>query len=585
MHFDALTLACVAHELQQSLVGGRVQQVLLPDTHSVGLEIYAQRARHYLLATAAPGAGRVHWVEHKLRRGVDRETPLLLLLRKYVRESVLDAVRQPDPTERILHLCFDHPSHGTTTLVVEPMGRLSNLFLLNPAGMVLECVHRVRAGEHAQRVLLPGKPYTPPRPQDRLNPWDDGSDDYYARLAQLLDRPGPLWRAIAEGIAGSSPTLGREVAWRALGDVAGPARAASVVAVAHALQELWSPVQDGAWQPGVWLEEGHAVGYSAYPVGFRPGYTPRASISQAIDEATSGPPPVSAATGADAYAALRRQTATQLTAARRRVQRRIDAATGDLPDVEAAARLRQEAEWLLALHHQIAPGQSALAVDLGEGETLTIALDASESPIAQAQRRFKQAGRYERAAVMVPARLAQLQGDMEFLDQLESDLALAENQPQIAGVVAELARSGLVPPRPNRAKAPAAPDPILRVYSEAGWEIVVGRNARQNEQVTFTVATAADLWLHVRDAPGSHVVIRSGGQAVDDATLTAAAQLAAYHSQRRGDRGVPVMVTPRRMVSRHPSARPGLVQVRSSETVTVPAELPDVYPARKARAR
>jgi predicted ribosome quality control (RQC) complex YloA/Tae2 family protein len=117
MHFDALTLACVAHELREELTGGRVQQVVLPDAHSVGFEIYAQRQRRYLFASAEPNAGRIHMVSQKLRRGVEQETPLLLLLRKYVRDSILDAIEQPDPTERILHLVFDHPGYGVTTLV------------------------------------------------------------------------------------------------------------------------------------------------------------------------------------------------------------------------------------------------------------------------------------------------------------------------------------------------------------------------------------------------------------------------------------------------------------------------------------
>lgn len=580
MHFDALTLAAMAHELQEMLAGGRVQQVLLPDAHSVGLEIYARRARHYLLIAAAPGGGCLYLAGQKLRRGVEPETPLLLLLRKYVRESLLAQIVQPDPTERIVHFHFDHPAHGTTTLVVEPMGRLSNLYLLNPAGMILECVHRVRPGEHAQRVLMPGKPYIPPRSLDRLAPWDDGSDDYYVRLAALLGRPGPLWKAIAEGIAGSSPTLGREVAWRVAGDVHAPAAGAEVAAVAKVLQAIWTVAH--APQPGVWLEAGRAVGYSAYPVGFRPGFTARATLSQAVAEVLTAASGTSAAVTptADAYAALRRQTAAQLDAARRRVQRRIEAAQGDLPDPAATARLRREAEWLLALHHQVAPGQTRLEIELGDDDTFTIDLDPTLSPIEQAQRRFKQAGKWDRAAEHIPARLAQLAGDLEFVDQLASDLALAENQPQIAAVAAELARSGLLPPRPNRPAPPRVAEPLLRVYADSGFEIVVGRNARQNEKVTFEIATSADLWLHVRDAPGAHVVIRSGGRPVDDVTLRQAAQWAAYHSARRGDRAVAVMVAPRRLVSRHPGGRPGLVQVRSSETVTVPAEMPEQVAAR-----
>jgi predicted ribosome quality control (RQC) complex YloA/Tae2 family protein len=576
MHFDALTLACVAHELAETLTGGRVQQVLLPDAHSVGMEIYAQRQRHYLFASAQPNAGRVHITRQKLRRGVDQETPLLLLLRKYVRESILDAIVQPDSTERILHLHFDHPGYGTTKLVIEPMGRLSNILLVNANGNILDCVNRVRPSENALRVLMPGRPYVPPPPQDRLPPVDDGREGYYEALTALLQGPGKLWKVIADGIAGASPTVGREVAWRATVDVDALAASAPVIAVVQALQELGSPLQNGEWAPGSWQENGKVVGYSAYPIHFRPGYTPSESISSAIEAyyaAQSGSTEADRGQ-ADSYAGLRKQAAAQLARARRRVERQLAASAGDVPDANAAAKLRTEAEWLLALHTQLSPGQKVLEVDLGEGEPLRIVLDPAFSPVEQAQRKFKRAGKLARAAEFVPARQAQLKVDLAFLDQLATDLALAENQPQIATVVSELQASGLLPQRPGRSKVTRPAQELLRLYSVNGVEIIVGRNARQNDHITFNVAGSSDLWLHARDVPGAHVIVRSGGQPVDPETLRAAAQLAAYYSQRRGDGAVPVAVAPRRFVTRVPGGRPGQVHVRQEETIVVSAELP-----------
>lgn len=576
MHFDALTLACVAHELAETLTGGRVQQVVLPDAHSVGFEVYAQRQRHYLLASAQPNAGRVHLTSQKLRRGVDQETPLLLLLRKYARDSILDAVVQPDPTERILHLHFDHPGYGVTKLIIEPMGRLSNILLVNANGNILDCVNRVRPGENALRVLMPGRPYSPPPPQDRLPPVDDGRDGYYEALTALLQVPGKLWRVIADGIAGASPTLGREVAWRATGDLDAPAASAPVIGVAQALQELWSPLQRGEWQPGNWQEDGKIVGYSAYPIHFRAAYVPRESMSAAIEAyyAAQSGGAVGEGQRIDAYAGLRQQAAAQLARARRRVERQLAASAGDKPDVGAAEKLRTEAEWLLALQTQLTPGQKVLEVDLGEAEPLRIKLDPALSPVEQAQRKFKQAGKLARAAEFVPARQTQLKSDLAFLDQLATDLALAENQPQIATVVSELQSSGLLPQRPGRNKATRPAQELLRYYSNSGVEIIVGRNARQNDHITFNVAGSADLWLHAREIPGAHVIVRSGGQPVDEETLQAAAQLAAYYSQRRGDRAVPVAVTPRRFVTRMAGGRPGQVNFRQEETLVVPAELP-----------
>jgi predicted ribosome quality control (RQC) complex YloA/Tae2 family protein len=115
---------------------------------------------------------------------------------------------------------------------------------------------------------------------------------------------------------------------------------------------------------------------------------------------------------------------------------------------------------------------------------------------------------------------------------------------------------------------------LLRFYSATGTEIIVGRNARQNDHITFTIANSSDLWLHARDIPGAHVIVRSGGQPVDEATLHVAAQLAAHYSQRRGDGAVPVAVTARRLVTRVPGGRPGQVNFRQEQTLVVPATMP-----------
>ena len=164
MHFDALTLAAVTDELRRTVQGGRVQQVLLPDPKSIGLELYAERQRRYLLLSAHAQAGRVHLTEQKLRRGVETETPMLLLLRKYVRGALLEHVEQPIPFERVLNLHFEHPEHGSSTLVLEPMGRLSNLLLLGAGGVIRGVLNPVPPGENAERVLLPKRGIHLPAP-------------------------------------------------------------------------------------------------------------------------------------------------------------------------------------------------------------------------------------------------------------------------------------------------------------------------------------------------------------------------------------------------------------------------------------
>jgi predicted ribosome quality control (RQC) complex YloA/Tae2 family protein len=212
-----------------------------------------------------------------------------------------------------------------------------------------------------------------------------------------------------------------------------------------------------------------------------------------------------------------------------------------------------------------------------DAQTLQIALDPKLSPVEQAERMFDRAAKLERAAEFIPQRRNHLEADLVFLAQLGTDLALAQNQPEIAAVREELRSAGFLRQRHGRpTRLGRDVSQPLRFLSPEGFRILVGRNARQNEIVTFQEAKADDLWLHVRDVPGAHVVVRCGGQPVGAETRQAAAQLAAYFSSRRGDHAVPVAVTHCRFVTRMAGGRPGQVHYRNEETLTVPAEMPDL---------
>lgn len=587
MHFDALTLAAVTAELRDTITDGRVQQVLMVDAHSVGMEIYAARRRHYLLLALEPAAARIHLSPEKLRRGAEQQTPLFLLLRKYVRGSTLRNARQPDPTERVLFLDFDHPEHGATSLVAEPMGRAANLILLGPDARILDCLRRVRPDEDT-RVLMPGRTYTPPPPQDKLPPVDDGREDYYESLQRALAETGPLWRTLVAHVAGLSPSAAREVAWRAGGDVKAMTADASLPAVAAALQSLWAPVDTGGWTPGVWLaaptsdtahaDEGAIVGFSPYAAHVKGAFSPTPTISAAVAAYFAA-----RAGAVDAYAGQRRTVAQALDAAVRKVERRLAALAGDAPAPGEIEETRTQAEWLLALSSQIAPGQSELIVplesnaadaDQARGDVLRIALEPNRTPVEQAQRMFQRAAKLARAAEFIPGRQAKLQADLAQLEQLRVDLTLAENQPEIAAVQDELRAMGLTARQKKRKPQGDSGHP-LRFKHSSGVEIIVGRNARQNEIVTFKLAAADDLWLHARNVPGAHVIVRRGGRTPSPESIRAAAQLAAYYSKARGERNAEVIQAVRRDVSRLAGGHVGQVTVRNDSSITVTAELPE----------
>lgn len=574
MYCDALTVAAVANELRRELLGGRIQQVLLVDRYALGLEVYARR-RQYLLISARPDeGGRIHLATQKLRRGVEVPTPLLLRLRKDVEGGRLVDIQQP-PWERVLRLSVEGPE-GMRVLVVEIMGQRSNIVLLEEDSTILECARRVPATHNRYRVVLPGRPYVPPPPQSKAN----GLSLTAARLQDLLAVQDPdllLWQRLVATVFAVSPLLAREVAFRASGDAR--CAVANPQSVLQHLQGLLGLVTSQQWQPTLALEEeGKAIAYAPYVLTQYPQREARASISEAM--ATFYEQHV----GEDAYAVAKARVQGLIDRQRERQSHKREALLAERPTPEALEELRRNGEWLLAYAHEVKPRQSELAVSWSEEEApIRIPLDPGLSAIENAREYFKRYDKAKGAAAEVPELLARVDGELAYLDQLSTDLALAEGRPGIAAVESALteafgtlpgAQAGRAPPARKVGRSVAEP---LHVLSPEGFSILVGRNSWQNEQVTFRHSAAHDVWLHARDVHGAHVLIRSEGREVPESVLRLAAELAAYYSAARQDNRVQVDYTLRKNVRRLKSGKQGQVVYMGQKTLGVqprgPAEI------------
>ncbi len=571
MYFDALTMACVADELRAAILGGRVQQVLLPDRLSVGLEVYAQHQRHYLLASAHAEMGRLLLASEKLRRGVEKETGLLLLLRKYARGASISAIQQP-PYERVLRFRFDHPEAGSSELIVEVMGRHSNIILVGPGQRVMDSAKRVGQHMSSARPILPGLAYVPPPAQAKLPP----SDLTEYRLQQILEAHEPrdqVWQALVRGLRGMSPLLAREIVFRALGrpraKIADVQRLAPLLEVARYLLSPFDAARsDPIWQPTVVLEEDRVAVYAPYPLTHRGEPQPLPSMSQAIEAY------IQAADSTDSYAAAKQPVQESITKARARLERRRKSLGLSLRQGEQADRWRQRGEWILAYAHTINRGQTELVAQTGGDKPLHIPLDPEKSPSDNAQACFTRYRKAQRAVAGVPGRLAEVDLALRDLEQLETDLALAGSRPEIDQVRNVLAEAGYIREKKRKASKAASGKP-LTLTSADGFSILVGRNSRQNDDVTFRRAKSDDWWFHARGVPGSHVIVRAAGQPLPEATVRRAAELAAFFSGLRDEAHVVVDYTLRRHVRRIPGAAPGLVTYAQEKTMRVSPSGPD----------
>jgi predicted ribosome quality control (RQC) complex YloA/Tae2 family protein len=219
------------------------------------------------------------------------------------------------------------------------------------------------------------------------------------------------------------------------------------------------------------------------------------------------------------------------------------------------------------------PGQAELTAETDSGELLQIPLDQEKSAVDNAQDYFARYRKAQRAIEGGPARLEEVTLALRDLEQLETDLALAASRPEIDEVQAALVEAGHM--RARRTMTQAARSQPLSLTSPDGFAILVGRNSRQNDEVTFRRGQGDDWWFHARGVPGAHVIVRAAGQTLPADTIRRAAELAAYFSRLRDDSQVLVDYTRRRHVRRIPGAAPGLVTYSQEETVRVAPRQPD----------
>lgn len=544
--FDATTLSAVVDELNDQILRGRVQEIVQLDVLTFGFEIYARHQRHYLFVTAHPDDARVHLVSQKLRGTGETPSPLLLLLRKHAGNAFINSIKQL-PHERVLQIEFDHSSEGISTLVVETMGKYSNIILLDADGIVIDVVKRVTPAMNRVRVTLPHRKYSPPPPQNKRTTFTEHD------LAQILtDHPGePLWRVLVKSIAGVSPLLAREVECRIRRGA--PAQSKDVPQIIATLHELTR----APWHPSVAFEDDEPAAFAPYSLAQFADVRAFDSISAAIETFYGTP---------ESYAAIKESLLIQLVEARDKLARKRDALAQEQARAGDIERLRVSGEMILAHASQIKPRQEKLNAETEIGR-LEIALDPKLSAVENAQKYFKEYRRAKDAAARVPALLAAVNVEVEYAEQMLNDLELAENRAEIDTVIIAAREAGLLTEAKQKIKIkPSEP----RVFtSQDGFTILVGKNARQNEEITFRRARADDLWLHARGVAGAHVVIVKAGREIPASTIEEAAKLAAQYSQARNDSAVDVIVTPRKNVHRVRGGRAGMVTVKTSQIVRV----------------
>ncbi|MEO1665478.1 MAG: NFACT RNA binding domain-containing protein [Chloroflexota bacterium] len=563
MYFDPFTISALVDEFMDTIVGGRVQDSVVVDSTGIGLEIYGNRKRHYLYLSADANAPRVHLVETKLRRGMPRPTQLALLVRKNLEGGGVVHVSQP-PYERILHIDFETRDNGKYTIIVEPIERRSNVILVQD-GMILDAARRVGTDDNRVRTTLPAHEYEAPPPMTgRLDPAKLTREAVYGMFDQNDDENVTTTRLIGRRLMGVSPLMCREMVHLSGAPLKQKAADADRDALFEAMQAYYKPLLSREWKPGIIEKDGEVAGFSVYPVTHVEGWREMETVSAALTAYYGAP------SGPDGYKIAKKPVRDAVRDALGRERGKLHSMKSSLKDQDELEKLRQSGELILAYQYALTEGQTELRAQYDpEGDELVIKLQPEMTPLENAQRYFKKYDKAKSALENVPKLVAETEGRLNYLTQLETDIDLAGSWPEIDEVRQILQSLGYWKGKPAQKIANSGNSGPLRLVSKDGFVMWVGRNSRQNDAATFGKGGGDDLWLHARDVPGAHVVIKFDGRKIPEDVIEQAASIAAFYSKLRIEGNVIVDVTQCKYVKKIKGAAPGMVTYRNEETRTV----------------
>jgi predicted ribosome quality control (RQC) complex YloA/Tae2 family protein len=566
MPFDAIFMTALAGELREKLVGGKVDKLYQPARDEAVLHMRAGRENVRLLISASPSHPRAQLTK------VPRENPetppmFCMLLRKYFTGARLLELTQPS-MERLLDFRFETldelGDRVERRLVLECIGRKSNLIMLDGAGRITDCMRRADGDLSAKRPVMPGLYYTPPEPTGRLDPLAMAPEELRSFVLANAPEGDGQDKWLLEQFNGLSPLIARELAFQGEGTGEG---------LAERFCQLMDRVRAGEFTPTVLVRDGRPIDFTFMPVlQYGPGVELKRypTFSQLLD---------------DFYEQKEAQERVKqrgqdfirsVTQARNRTAKKIANQEGDLARSVDRETLRQYGDIITTNFYQMRKGQSVLRAQNyydPECREVDIPLDPLLTPQQNAAKYYKDYKKAQKAEEMLTIQLEKNRTELSYLDSVLQMITLSEGDRDLQEIRQELMDNGYLKQHRRKMTAKGRVKVVhakpMEFKSSAGLTILVGKNNSQNDRLTLKDADKRDLWLHVQKLHGSHVILKTGGEPPDEQSLTEAAMLAAWFSQGKESGQVPVDYTPVKVVKKPAGAKPGYVIYNTYRTVYV----------------
>ncbi len=596
MAFDGFTTRALQAELADKLTGARIYRIAQPEPDELLLTLRPEASRgggQVRLLLSADATLPLVYITGENKPAPNTAPTFCMLLRKYLQNGKITAITQPG-LERILRFEVEHLNEMGDlchhVLVIELMGKHSNIILLDTVEsgeneVILDSIKHISQMVSSVREVLPGRPYFVPQTQGKINPFEETREHFETLLAA---ESMPVSRFLLSHYNGFSTVMSEETVFRArlsqdrsAAELDGQEREA----LWNTFRDILTKTQEGEFRPSVYYHIGAAdafsggepVEFAVLPLTMYKDLPVRQfdSISELIESYYREKNAVTRIRQKSAD--LRRVVQTILE----RDLHKYDLQSRQMKDTEKRDKYRVYGELLNAYGYTIPAGSSQAELDnYYTGEKLVVPLDPSKTPLENAKRYFDRYTKLKRTKEALETLMQEVKAEIDQLEGIREALNIARTEGDLAQIRTEMEESGFVRRRTDKKSMRKRPSKIpesepLHYRSSDGYDIYVGKNNLQNDELSFHVARPSDIWFHANDIPGSHVILKTEGkpfEEVPDRAFEEAARLAAYYSKGRDAGRVEIDYLERRNLKKPAGARPGFVIYHTNYSILAEAD-------------
>lgn len=577
MALDGITIHALVHEFNEKLLNGKINKISQPEREELLITINTSDGNKRLLISANASLPFMYITEEN--KPAPAQAPgFCMLLRKHIGAGRIIEISQMG-LERAVRFKIQHLNEmGDITfkyLYVEIMGKHSNIIFCNEENMILDSIKHVPSSVSSVREVLPGRDYFIPTQEGKINPLE-ASDDYIKNT--VLKRSDSIYKAIMSSFIGISPTIANEICFRAGLD--SDASCASLFdehkdRFCQEFDELMSDVKNNSYHYSIVINPAKDEPVEYGPIDFKMyqdmTIKPIDSISNVLVEFYAK---------RNKYTNIRQKSSDLRKIISNHIERaskKLDLQSKQLKDTEKRDKYKIYGELLHTYGYEAKPNDKSITViNYYDNKELTIPLDPDFTATENAKKYFDKYAKLKRTAEALDTYIAQSQQELELLKTIETALNIAETESDLADIRRELVDYGFIKKHNTGKKEKVKKSKPLHFIDDNGFDIYVGKNNYQNDELTFKFATGNDWWFHTKKIHGSHVIVKTNGKELPDSSYEYAAELAAYYSSGRDTDKVEIDYLQKKNVKKPASAVAGFVVYYTNYSMVVSPTLEHV---------